>query len=178
MNTIQLQNDGAIIDERHRVVAEPLAYLSNKVELADAFSLRSFFRMIAYYDVLAKINAFFPSYLDQCRACPADGCCGAGFDFLEFSKTVEMIGFPGEPRLEIYHSLNGVCGTDTSEIKSSRLEGLLDLQLRLGKLKHVVFGDRMDVFEFETVFTLFEFIDGIAWELSFHGTPDACDLRR
>jgi hypothetical protein len=36
----------------------------------------------------------------------------------------------------------------------------------------------MDVFEFETVFTLFEFIDGIAWELSFHGTPDACDLRR
>jgi hypothetical protein len=89
-----------------------------------------------------------------------------------------MIGFPGEPRLEIYHSLRGVYGTEVGEIKSSRLERLLDLPLRLGKLKHVVFGDRMEDFEFETVFILFEFVDGIAWELSFHGTPDACDLRR
>lgn len=178
MNTIQLQHDGTMIDERRRVVADPLAYLNNGVELVDAFTLRSFFRIIAHHEVLARINAFFPFYLEQCRSCPAQGCKSAGFDFLEFSKTIEMIGFPGEPRLEIYHSLNGVCGGEASEIKSSRLEGLLDLPLKLGKLKHVVFGDRMDVFEFETVFTLFEFIDGIAWELSFHGTPDACDLRR
>lgn len=178
MNTIQLQNNGTIIDERQQVVAEPLAYLGDKVELADAFTLRSFFQLIAHYAELTKLNAFFPSYLDQCRSCPPDGCCGAGFDYLEFSKTVEMIGFPGEPRLEIYHSLSGVCGAETSEIRSSRLEGLLDLPVRLGKLKHIVFGDRMDVFEFETIFTLFELIDGIAWELGFHGTPDACDLRR
>jgi hypothetical protein len=178
MNTIQLQNDGTIIDERRRDIAEPLSYLSHRVELAEAFTLRSFFQMVAHYDVLVKINSFFPSYLDQYRSCPTEGCCGAGFDHIVFSKTVEMIGYPGEPRLEIYHSLNGVYGNETSEIKSSRLEGLLDLPLRLGKLKHIVFGDRMDVFEFETVFTLFEFIDGIAWELSFHGTPDACDLRR
>ena len=178
MNTIQLQNDGTIIDERRRDAAEPLSVLSNRVELAQDFTLRSFFRMIAHYDVLVNINPFFPSYLQQCRSCPTEGCSGAGFDFLEFSKTVEMIGYPGEPRLEIYHSLNGISGNESGEIKSSRLEGLLDLPLRLGKLKHVVFGDRMDVFEFETVFTLFEFIDGIAWELSFHGTPDSCDLRR
>ena len=178
MNTIQLQNDGTIIDDHRRVVAEPLSYLSSRVELAEAFTLRSFFRMIAHYEVLVKINAFFPFYLDQCRACPAEGCRDAGFDFLEFGKTVEMIGFPGDPRLDIYHSLKGVCGTETGEIRSSRLDGLLDLPVRLGKLKHVVFGDRLNVFEFDTVFTLFEFIDGIAWELSFHGTPDACDLRR
>lgn len=178
MNTIQLQNNGTISDEHRRDVAEPLPCLSKRVELAEAFTLRSFFRMIAHYDVLVKINPFFPSYLDQYRSCPTEGCSSAGFDFLEFSKTVEMIGYPGKPRLEIYQSLNGVCGVEASEIKSSRLEGLLDLPLKLGKLKHIVFGDRMDVFEFETVFTLFEFIDGIAWELSFHGTPDACDLRR
>jgi hypothetical protein len=52
------------------------------------------------------------------------------------------------------------------------------MPLRLGKLKHVVFGDKIDVFEFETVFSLFEFIDGVAWELSFHGAPEACELRR
>jgi hypothetical protein len=178
MNTIRLQSDGAIIDKRKPVETDPLIYLSFKVELAEDFTLRSFFRMITRYPLLVKLNAFFPSYLEQYRACPEGNCVGAGFDFLEFGKTVEMIGFPGEPRLEIYHSLRGVYGTEVGEIKSSRLERLLDLPLRLGKLKHVVFGDRMEDFEFETVFILFEFVDGIAWELSFHGTPDACDLRR
>jgi len=28
------------------------------------------------------------------------------------------------------------------------------------------------------VYTLFEFIDGIAWELGFHGTPKQCEIRR
>ena len=38
--------------------------------------------------------------------------------------------------------------------------------------------DRVDIFEFDTVYTLFELIDGIAWELSFHGTPKQCEIRR
>jgi hypothetical protein len=58
------------------------------------------------------------------------------------------------------------------------LENLLDLPVKLGRLKHVIFGDRVDIFEFDTVYTLFEFIDGIAWELSFHGTPKQCEIRR
>jgi hypothetical protein len=89
-----------------------------------------------------------------------------------------MIGYPGEPRLEIYHSLQGVSGTVADQLKSSSLEGLLDMPVKLGKLKHKVLGDQVDVFEFETVFSLFEYIDGIAWELSFHGTPEACEIRR
>ena len=52
------------------------------------------------------------------------------------------------------------------------------MSLKLGRLKHVVFGDKVDIFEFDTVFTLFEFIDGITWELSFHVTPEQCELRR
>ena len=89
-----------------------------------------------------------------------------------------MIGYPGKPRLEIYHSLQGRSGSETEQLKSSSLEGLLDMPVKLGKLKHMVLGDQVDIFEFETVFSLFEFIDGIAWELSFHGTPEACEIRR
>jgi hypothetical protein len=59
-----------------------------------------------------------------------------------------------------------------------QLASLLDLPFKLGKLKHIVFGDRVDIFEFETVYTLFEFIDGIAWQLGFHVTPEQCELRR
>ena len=89
-----------------------------------------------------------------------------------------MIGFPGKPRLEIYHSLYGLQGVNFHEIKDFPLEALLDMPLRLGKLKHVVFGDKVDLFEFDTVFTLFELIDAILWELSFHGTLLACEIRR
>ena len=52
------------------------------------------------------------------------------------------------------------------------------MPVKLGKLKHMVLGDQVDIFEFETVFSLFEFIDGIAWELSFHGIPESCEIRR
>lgn len=178
MNTIHLQPDGTLADDRHGKVLEALPYLSCRVELTAAFTLRSFFRMITQFPLLEQLSTFFPYYLEQYGQCPENNCIAAGFDCLEFSKTVEMIGFPGQPRLEIYHSLKGVTGAETSELKSSRLEGLLDLRVKLGKLKHVVFGDKVDVFEFDTVYTLFEFIDGIAWELSFHGTPEACEIRR
>lgn len=178
MNSVILQQNGDIVADHTNDPGEPLVYLSYGVELASRYTLRSFFRMIDAYPLLARLNPFFPGHLEQFHACPPDNCNLGEYDALEFSKTVEMIGFPGDPRLEIYHSLKGISGGEALEIRSSRLEGLLDVPLRLGKLKHVVFGDRVDVFEFDTVFTLFELIDGIAWELSFHGTPEACEIRR
>jgi hypothetical protein len=88
-----------------------------------------------------------------------------------------MIGFP-EKRLEIYTTFSGVYANEAYEIRSLQLDSLLDLPVKLGRLKHVIFGDPVDIFEFDTVFTLFEFIDGIAWELSFHVIPSQCEIRR
>jgi hypothetical protein len=110
--------------------------------------------------------------------CAKTNSVDSGLDRLLLNKTIEMIAFPGEPRLEIYHSLYGVKGNETLEIRFFTLDSLLDLPFRLGKLKHVVFGDSIDLFEFETVYTLFEVIDAVAWELSFHGTQRACTIRR
>lgn len=176
MNFVQVDPEGNLFIEGKVVADEVLVHLGERLNLADGCSLRSFFRMIEAYPQLARINRFFPSHLQQYHSCPPKGCNTSGYDGLQFFKTVEMIGFPGRPRLEIYTSLKGRTGDKVEEIRSSRLNGLLDLPLRLGRLKHIVFGDRMDVFEYDTVYTLFEFIDGIAWELSFHGTPEACEL--
>jgi hypothetical protein len=93
-------------------------------------------------------------------------------------KTVEMIGFPGEPRLEIYRSFNGWQDGRSVSIKDYQVDALLDMEIQLGQLKHVIFGDQVDVFEFDTVFTLFEFVEGVGWELGFHGTPKECQIRR
>lgn len=178
MNKVILRSNGSIASNGKIVETDPLIFLSSQVELEKGYTLRSYFRMIRKYPTLSKLNVFFSSYMEQYVASPPSDCSYDGFDYLAFRKTVEMIGFPGEPRLEIYNSLHGVHGTETFEIKFVGLERLLDMPLKLGKLKHVVFGDNVDVFEFDTVFSLFEFIEGIIWELSFHGTPAACELRR
>ena len=153
-------------------------FLGYRIELASKYTLRSFFKMAKRYDRLRELNAFFPSYLKQYAQSPESGCVNDLFDYLCFGKTVEMVGFPGEPNLTIYHWLNGVSSNDISEIRSVALENFLDMPLQLGRLKHVVFGDKMDTFDFETAYSLFEFIDGIVWELSFQGTLTACELRR
>lgn len=176
MNVVQLGAEGDLFFGGQVVADDVLAHLGERLTLAEGCTLRSFFQMIETCPDLGRINRLLPAHLQQFRDCPPTGCNTAGCDCLLFVKTVEMIGFPGRPRLEIYTSLKGRIGDKVEEIRSSRLNGLLDLPLQLGRLKHIVFGDRMDVFEYDTVYTLFEFIDGIAWELSFHGTPEACEL--
>jgi hypothetical protein len=177
MNAVTLQKDGSIQCNGKSVTTDALDLLSFQIVLEETYTLRSFFKMVAKYTLFTKLNAFFPDYAEQYHRCPPEGCDAGLLDYLEFGKTVEMIGVP-EKRLEIYNSLFGVHANETSEIKSMQLASLLDVRLKLGKLKHIVFGDRVDIFEFDTVYTLFEFIDGIAWQLGFHATPEQCELRR
>ena len=179
MNEITLTSDGIIVSGGNPVESgRPLMFLSAQVKLASDCTLRSYFKLIEKYPLLSELNPFFAASLEQYRKSPAGGCQDPSLDDLLLTKTIEMIGFPGKPRLEIYHSLYGRQGADVHEIKNFPLEALLDMPLRLGKLKHIVFGDKVDLFEFDTVFTLFELIDAILWELSFHGTLLACEIRR
>ncbi len=176
MNRVTLEKDGSLAEDRCRVKKNALMFLGYKVELAAGCTLRSFFRMFDRYPVLAELSAFLPDCRQRCQACPPSGCVTDAVAHLEFNKTVEMVGFPGKPRLEIYNSLCGVADGRQVPLKPLQLEDLLDLPLKLGGLKHIVFGDKVDVFEFETVFSLFELIEGIVWELSFQGTPRECAL--
>jgi hypothetical protein len=178
MNTVTLKSDGMLVQDNASAAPDPLMLLGHKVELGRNYTLRSFFRMIERYPVFAQLNAFLPECMQLYRGCPEGECLAPGIGHLELYKTVEMMGFPGEPRLEMYHTLCGVEGRETCEIRAFPLENLLDMPVRIGKLKHVVFGDKVDVLEFDTVFNLFEFIEGIVWQLSFHRSPKECALRR
>ena len=177
MESITLKKDGSIIRDGKTLNSVVLNLLSSQITLDEGFSLRSFFEMLGKYSLFSELSAFFPMYTEQYHDCPKQGCNAGFFDYLEFGKTVEMIGVP-DKRLEIYNSLVGLQDSETSEVRYMQLDSLLDVPLKLGKLKHIVFGDHVDIFEFDTVYTLFEFIDGIGWELSFHATPEQCELRR
>jgi hypothetical protein len=178
MNTVTLMPDGAIAAENGMAVSDPLAHLGHRAVLSRDYTLRSFFRMLEMWEVLQRLNEFLPACLERYRRSPPSGCHWDQFDHLELSRTVEMIGFPGKPRLEIYVSFHGVRGGQPGELKFVPFEHLIDMPVVLGRLKHVVFGDRVDVFEFDTVYNLFGLIDGIGWELGFQGTPLECKIGR
>ncbi|MBF0102320.1 MAG: hypothetical protein HQK77_15570 [Desulfobacterales bacterium] len=178
MNSILLKQDGWIIHDKNILENEPVGMLPYKIHLEEGYTLRAYFKMLDNYPVFKKLNFFSPGFFKEYGQSASSGCSCDSLDYLEFSKIIEMIGFPGEPRLEIYNSLHGISKKNSLELKHYQLNQLLDMPVTLGKLKHIIFGDKVDQFEFDTVFNLFEFIDGIAWELSFNIGSLECSLRR
>lgn len=177
MNRVLLKPNGELEGDGRVIVERLLSCLGYQLQLDDGCTLRSFFALIASHPYFKEMIDFYAILRKQYNQCPARECRWPDFQWLEFGKVVAMIGYPGPPRLEIYHALYGVSQDATAETRQLPLSVLLDMPLRLGKLKHRVFGDRMDLFTFETVYTLFEFIDGMAWDLSFHAASAHCLTR-
>ncbi|MDJ0783232.1 MAG: hypothetical protein QNJ22_14740 [Desulfosarcinaceae bacterium] len=178
MEQVILDEDGGLNSSDGRAVTDALTVLGHALALAEAVTLRSYFRMLHRYPLLTRTSPFFPDLLDQYKKLPAADCRYADCDRISFCKTIEMIGFPGEPKLEIYLSLSGCKaeGEDRLDLKLVPLGRLLDMPLDLGQLRHVIFGDNIDTFVFDTVYTLFEFVDGVAWQLGFQSAPEACHI--
>lgn len=179
MDEVILSEDGRLLDHEGAHVGDPLPALGARIELASGYCLRSFMLMLKQHAELLRLNDFAPEFAAQYDSWPVSGCHPAGLESLKLSRVVELIGHPGPPRLEIYHTLRGALpGGEDMEIKGYQVETLLDVPLRLGRLRHVVFGDKVAEFRFETVCNLFDFFEGVLWQLAFHGTPRECALRR
>jgi hypothetical protein len=179
MNEVILSADGMLLEHEGKGVPDALGVLGARVSLMSGYSLRAFMRMLGNYPVLQRLSDFAPDFAAKYPGWPAGDCWPAGLTSLELARVVELIGHPGPPRLEIYHTLRGrLADGGDMEIKSWQVEALLDVPLALGALRHVVFGDRVNAFSFDTVCNLFEFLEGVLWQLAFHGTPQECALRR
>ncbi len=174
MASIHLTPEGKLLYNKNIVTTDPLTYLGYALRLDPAVTLRSFFALMEAYPDLLRLNPFQKVFQAQYRQCPATGCTLDAIDHLALARTVEMTGYPGPPGMQLYISLEGHKEKKRCPIKSYWLENLLDLPLQLGRLNHRVFGDKVDTFTFDTVFNLFEFIDGICWQLSFHNLPAEC----
>ena len=174
MNAVVLHPDGDLFYGQARLAGDPLPFLGFQIVLDKGCRLRSFFRMLERYPVLARLNPFCPSYVSSFQGCPPNGCRFETDAHLELLRKVDMTGFPGAPGMNIFISFEGFTGGEICDIRPFWLEQLLDLPLHLGGLKHRVFGDAMDEFDFDTAFNLFELIDGICWQLSFHNLPETC----
>ena len=176
MRELRLFPDGTMRTAEGATVVDPLPCLGDAVQLEPGFSLRSFFAMLGRYAVLMRLGDFLEGAVAEAAACPPRGCVTPLLGCLEIQKTLKLIGFPGDPRLEIQTAFHGLAGTAIQEIRFFSYDKLLDMPIRLGKLKHVVLGDTVSVLEFDTAYGLFELIEGVAWELGFHHVPQNCTI--
>lgn len=177
MNTALLARNGMILTDQGSEVADPLSALARKINLESGYSIRSFLEMMHRYPAFQSISPYIAPLIEECEGCPASGCASDGLTHLELVKRVEMIGFPGEPRFNILCTLRGLYKEQEQELRLFQMGSLLDVPVRLGMLKHTVFGDQVNVMEFETDFTLFEFIEGVAWEFGFQRFPEHCSIK-
>jgi len=178
MEKILLHHTGFITKKDRKISASVLKILGNCIELDEKFTLGSFFHMVRLYPDLKNISDILVPLLDIISK--NGGLCikTEELDALIFYKTIEIKGFPGKPSLNMYNSLKGICNKTAKDLKFFHLETLLNHTLTLGKVKHIVFGDTEDIFQYDTFYTLFELVEGIAWELSFNFNPLQCSIRR
>lgn len=178
MNAITIYKDGTSLNPEKGRGADILASLGTPVILEDGFTLMSFVRLVKMNPDLARLGETI-AIVEKDYGDFSDGeLLPPGLDRLELTKSVEMIGFPGPVRLEIYSSVRGVRNGEASDIRHEPVETMLAAPICLGKLRHVIFGDKIEELVFDTTFTLFELVDALAWELGFHNAPLACAFAR
>lgn len=178
MERIRIHKNGVISKKGKKITSSVLKVLGDSIEIDETVTLASFFMMVETYPDLKKISDMLGALSEIALKADMPGIKTQEVESLLFYKTIEVKGFPGEPSLTFYNTLKGVMNEKSIDLKFFHLESLLDHNLTLGSLKHVVFGDKEDVFQYKTFYTLFELVDGIAWELSFNFNPLQCSIRR
>ena len=177
MEKLMLTKNGNILKKGRPVHGNPLSLLSGLVELESGFTLASFFKMISAHKAFLQLSEVLETLLSMAETVETGYPGTDEIDRLIFYKTIAMKGFPGKPGVEIYNSLKGVRGDEILGLKFFQMESLLEHDLRLGALKHVIFGDGQDMFSYDTYYSLYEFIDGVSWEMSFNFNPLQCSIR-
>lgn len=207
MEYLSMTKDGRLLGPDGAPTPDALAALAFALALEEDCTLRSFFEMLRRYPDLQRLSQFLPISLAEADKCPPSGCRSDDITILVMGKTMELIGFPGKPRAELYLWLRGLEarpgeGTSADDSTPGAADAdrqtmslavlmeanretrfipprlLLDIPFVLGGLKHVVLGDVNRSLFCETRFTLFEVVDGLAWEFGFQGGTEQCSLGR
>ena len=207
MEKVLLTRNGQLFGQAEEKVGDPLPVLPFALECEKGCTLRSFFHLLERYPDFLKLSRFLSAAVAETEECPASGCMDDEVSCLVVGKTMELIGFPGKPRAELYLWLRGigplkekVVGTHAPDITADAdpysisltdltmlatretrfipMQLLLDTPLLLGGLKHVILGDADRNLVCESRITLFELMDGLAWEFGFRGGSQQCSLGR
>lgn len=113
MDAIRLHSDGTLSSE-----APFAGLLRMRLELDGDVTLRSFFRLLKRNPLARELVPGLGDALAEAEACPASGCRYPGLEALRLGKRVELTGFPGTPRVDVYLAVEGV-GDELPELRFS-----------------------------------------------------------
>ena len=176
MDSVLLQADGQLRLPDGSSSADGLPCLRRVLFLQSGCTLRSFFRLLERYPLFQTLVPGLDSAVREAQTLPLTGCSGPLVEKLCIVKCVEITGYPGAPRVDVYLQLEGR-GEDPPELRFLRLRDLLDVSLELGNARHVLLGET-SALVCEASFTLFELIECVGWELGFEGGSITCNLER
>ena len=162
MDAIRLHSDGTLSSE-----APFAGLLRMRLELDGDVTLRSFFRLLKRNPLARELVPGLGDALAEAEACP---------EALRLGKRVELTGFPGTPRVDVYLAVEGV-GDELPELRFFRLRDMLDTPLQTGTARHVLLGETATALDAETSFTVFDLLEGMGWELGFQGGSLTCNLK-
>lgn len=177
MQTLVIKKDGGLVPRGGNPKGDALGFLSHTVSLEQGVTLASFFELVVRYPSLKPISPFLDTFVAMAENTRDTLEKTSEIEHLVFYKTIAMKGFPGKPGVDIFNSLKGSKKDGRVALKFFHLETLLNHNIVLGDLKHVIFGDTQETFTYTTTYSLFELIEGITWELSFNFNPLHCAIR-
>ena len=180
-----LKKDGKIVtkDKNKLVKTTLLPYLSRYIELEDGYTLRSYFKTIIKYQELQFLDVFFESFIEEFKSCKKSKCVCSNIECIEIKKEVGTSKESYGDELTECCILHGKAidskeaGGDYYAIEMTPLKELLDLPIKIAPtLFYSVDNTKHPYKQFNKEYpdhnlTLYEFITGIIFELSFHGTP-------
>ncbi len=108
METVRLSRDGRLTDRNGNPVEDVFPELPRAFALDEDCTLRSFLALLARHPSLQKLSEFLPAAVADMEKCPPSGCLDSAMPCLVIGKTMELIGFPGRPRAELYIWLRGL----------------------------------------------------------------------
>lgn len=176
MDTVLLQTDGQLQLPDGSASTDGLHCLRRVLHLQPGCTLRSFFRLLEAYPLFQALVPGLDSAVREAQALPTAGCSGPLVEGMSVTKCIEITGYPGAPRVDVYLRLEGL-GEAPPELRFLRLHDLLDVPLELGRARHVLLGET-SALVCEASFTLFELIECVGWELGFEGGSVTCNIER
>ena len=154
----------------------PLRLLGCPVRFASGVTLGSIVQLLEASPTLQEISPLTTPFLDLFSHAAGGESSHSGF-FLSLTRIVELKAHPGEPRVNLFISLEAKSGDTTHPLDLFGPADLASMPLTLGPLRHIVFGDALHSEIFHTDYTLFEVLDAIFWELSFYWDKSRCGIR-
>lgn len=178
MERVTATASGVLVCGGQRAPDRVLRLLGRSVDLEGGLTLASiaalFHTYPQFHDLSPFVSSFLNAFSDETPSQPVD----PGGLTLELFRTIDMQGYPGTPRVQIFLTLKVHDGVAYHFLDLFSSDTLRVMPLSLGKLRHTVFGDTLDTELFDTDYTLFDVLDSLMWELSFYTDKSQCGLRR